>query len=78
MNTNTAETTYEKEMREAVEQITKKMEGLDTTTDAVQLFVNHWGRWCAKYKTRKGITFYSFHQTSLGALQSLRDNPQQE
>lgn len=72
------ENTYEQDMRSAVEQITEKMSGLDCTTDGVQLFVNHWGMWCAKFKTRQGVVYFAFHQSPLGALQKLRDNPTQE
>ena len=72
------ETPYEIDMRKAVEEITKKMESLDTTTDGIQMFVNHWGRWCAKYKTRKGVVYYAFDHSPLGALEKLRDNPTQE
>lgn len=66
------------DMRKAVEDITAKMASLDTTTDGVQLFVNQWGRWCAKYKTRQGVVFYAWHENPLGALETLRDDPTQE
>lgn len=78
MSMQVVETPYETDMRKAVEEITKKMESLDTTTDGVQLFVNHWGQWCAKYKTRQGVVYYAFHHSPLGALEKLRDNPTQE
>lgn len=72
------QTPYEQDMREAVEQITEKMSGMDCTTDGVQLFVNHWGMWCAKYKTRQSVVYFAFAMNPLGALQNLRDNPEQE
>lgn len=72
------ENTYEQDMRSAVETITRKMSELDTTTDGVQLFVNGFGMWCAKFKTRQGVVYFAFHQSPLGALQKLRDDPQQE
>ena len=72
------ENTYEQDMRSAVEQITATMSSLDCTTDGVQLFVNGFGMWCAKFKTRNGIVHFAFHQSPLGALQKLRDDPQQE
>jgi len=54
------------------------MNELDTTTDGVQIFVNPWGMWCAKYKTHKGVVFYNFGSTLLSALEGLLENPQHE
>lgn len=62
-------------LKETVQGITARMNDMDTTTDGVQIFVNPWGRWCAKYKTRQGVVFYSFGSTMLEALEGLRDNP---
>lgn len=61
--------------KEVAYRIQRRMDDLDTTTDAIQLFVNHWGRWCAKVVTHKtkngGRTISGFGDTVQSAMDSL-------
>ena len=42
-----------------------------TTTDAIQVHLNGFGRWVAKFQTYDGATYYAFGDTLLDAVNNL-------
>jgi DNA anti-recombination protein RmuC len=72
------DTAYEQELKEISGEISKVMDDVGTTTDGVQIHVNHFGQWVAKYKTKDGKTFYAFGYDLLNAMRNLLRSPNQE
>lgn len=70
--------TYERDLKSVTEEISKVMDEVGTTTDGVQIHVNHFGQWVAKYKTKDGKTFYAFGYDLLGTMRNLLRSPNQE
>jgi hypothetical protein len=69
---------YDQLVKQAVQEISKVMDDIGTTTDGIQIHVNHFGQWVAKYKTKDGKTFYAFGYDLLGAMRNLLRSPNQE
>lgn len=70
--------TYESDLKQVTEEITKIMENLNSVHDGVQIHVNHFGQWVAKYRTRGRTIHYAFGSSLLNALKNLKDNPNKE
>ncbi len=47
----------------------------ETTTDAPMIFLNSFGRWCAKFELRSGKPYYAFGNTLVEALTRLVESP---
>jgi hypothetical protein len=67
--------------RDAMERVMNFMDSLTpatlpraTTTDAPMVFINGWGRWCAKFDTSLK-KYYAFGDTLTEALNKLVDDP---
>lgn len=69
---------YEHDLKSITEEISKVMDEVGTTTDGIQIHVNHFGQWVAKYKTKDGKTFYAFGYNLLEAMRNLLRSPNQE
>lgn len=69
---------YEGALKDAAEAVSKIMDDLSTVHDGIQIHVNAFGRWVAKYKTQDGMIHYAFGQNLLIALQNLKNNPNKE
>lgn len=75
MNT---EDMYEHDLKKVAEEVGRAMDGLNTVHDGIQIHVNHFNQWVAKYKTQDGVTHHAFGRTLLNALTNLRDEPNKE
>lgn len=69
---------YENDLKKVTEEISKVMDDIGTTTDGIQIHVNHFSQWVAKYKTKDGKTFYAFGYDLLNAMTNLLRSPNQE
>lgn len=66
------ETTYDQELKSVTYRITTLMDKIGCTTDGVQIFVNHWGRWVAKIvRQRDGKVIHAFGSTMIEAMYRL-------
>ena len=80
---SSTENDYDVQLRKAFLRVQHMMESLAprpllpraTTTDAPMVFVNHWGRWVAKFELFSGKPYYAFGDTLLEALTKLVENP---
>lgn len=72
------ESAYDSDLKQVTEEITKVMENLNSVHDGVQIHVNHFGQWVAKYRTHDGVIHYAFGPSLLTALKNLKENPNRE
>lgn len=69
-----AEATYDQDLKSATNRVSELMDKIGTTTDGVQVFVNGWGRWCAKIVRRKDEqVIHAFGSTLLEAMTKLEE-----
>jgi hypothetical protein len=81
--TAATEESYEVQLQKAFQRVQTLMTSLTpgkgyaraTTTDAPMIFVNPWGRWCAKFSLTDGTPYYAFGGTLLEALTRLTETP---
>lgn len=72
------DSTYEHDLKKVTEEVSKVMDEIGTPTDGIQIHVNHFGQWVAKYKTKDNKTFYAFGYDLLSAMRNLLRSPNQE
>lgn len=70
--------TYESDLKQVTEEVTKIMEDMNSVHDGVQIHVNQWGQWVAKYRTHDGSIHWAFGPSLLVALKNLKENPNRE
>lgn len=64
----------DQELKSATVRVSELMDKIGTTTDGVQVFVNHWNRWCAKIVRRHdNKIIHAFGSTLLEAMMNLEE-----
>lgn len=74
----THDNAYDADLKKAVEEVSKIMEDLGTVHDGIQIHVNHFGQWVAKYRANDGTIYYAFGHDLLTSLKNLKDEPNKE
>lgn len=70
---------YEQDLKKVTDAVAQVMDDIGTTTDGIQVHVNGFGQWVAKYKTTKdNKTFVGFGYDLLSAMRNLLREPNQE
>jgi hypothetical protein len=68
----------DQDLKQAVDDVSKIMDDVGTVHDGVQIHVNHFGTWVAKYKAKDGKVYYAFGLNLLTALTNLKNKPNHE
>lgn len=69
---------YEGALKDLAREVSGIMDALNTQHDGIQIHVNGFNRWVAKYQTRDGKVAYAFGHDLLTALRNLKENPNVE
>lgn len=73
----TVQIPYDQDLKSVTQRLARSMDSIGCTTDSVQIFVNHWGRWVAKIVRRSdGHVFHAFGSDLLEALNGLESKIQ--